>query len=85
VYAKDISSEHVTCSHHLDSTNFKEYIERYLEVKKKTPRLTSDGTNTKTLLGNNSTKKNLMMTGSNGDIKELNDSQQKSQGALVGG
>jgi hypothetical protein len=34
VYAKDVSTEHVTCSHHLDSTTMKEYTERYLEVKK---------------------------------------------------
>ena len=85
VYAKDISSEHVTCSHHLDSTNFKEYIERYLEVKKKAPKMKdSDGTNTKTLLANNSTKKALMISGS-ADIRELNESQHVSHGAIIGG
>jgi septin family protein len=33
-YAKDVSTEHVTCSYHLDSVLFKEYIENHLEQKK---------------------------------------------------
>ena len=33
-YAKDVSTEHVTCSYHLDSVLFKDYIENHLEQKK---------------------------------------------------
>jgi hypothetical protein len=34
LYAKDVSTEHVTCSYHLDSVLFKDYIESHLEQKK---------------------------------------------------
>jgi len=33
-YAKDVSTEHVTCSYHLDSVLFKDYTETHLEQKK---------------------------------------------------
>lgn len=37
-YAKEVSTEHVTSSYHLDCIAFKEYVERYLEVKKIEPK-----------------------------------------------
>jgi len=46
-YAKEVSTEHITCSYHLDSSLFKDYIERYLESKKPEKPKTLDNTASK--------------------------------------